>query len=88
VTDAFSWGTDQLQFDNDVFTRLGPVGTLNPAKIKFGTEANSASDRLIYGAASGRLWYDPDGNGQRDQILVAAITTGLYDFNGALKVIR
>ncbi len=90
VTDAYVEGDlDTLVFDNDAFARIGPVGALSSTRIAFGTSAADANDRLIYSAASGRLWYDADGTGAKDQILVAIIAKDLLAaaFAGTIQII-
>jgi Ca2+-binding RTX toxin-like protein len=87
-TDAFASGTDILVFDNDVFARMGPVGAFDPLRLSFGTTAADADDRLIYNAANGRLWYDPDGTGAKAKVLVATVTAGIGVFApGSVEII-
>ena len=48
---------------------VGPVGhALAPAEFHIGSHATSASQRIIYNATNGFLFYDPDGNGPMPRI--------------------
>ena len=75
----FEVGVDKIKLDNAVFTGL-PAGALNANAFKAGTAATDADDRIIYDAATGRLWFDSDGVGGAAQILFADLAnapTGL-----------
>jgi Ca2+-binding RTX toxin-like protein len=74
-------GRDRLQFDDRVFTGIGPRGPLDPDAFHVGTRAADAEDRFIYDADLGRLFYDQDGRGGVRQKLVAT-----FDFQPALDV--
>jgi Ca2+-binding RTX toxin-like protein/endo-alpha-1,4-polygalactosaminidase (GH114 family) len=63
---------DTIALDDAVFTGLG-VGALNPSAFALGTAAGDADDRIIYDQASGRLWFDADGNGSGAAILFAVL---------------
>jgi Ca2+-binding RTX toxin-like protein len=59
----FKPGTDRIVLDDAVFKALG--SRLSPGAFysKAGaTKAHDADDRIIYDRASGRLFYDDDGN--------------------------
>jgi Ca2+-binding RTX toxin-like protein len=86
-TDAFATGTDEIRFDNDIFTRLGPVGAVAANRIVQATAAGDSNDRLIYNASNGNLWYDPDGTGAKAKVLVAVISEGLFLVGGGFTVI-
>lgn len=70
VTD-FAAG-DQIRLSSTVFEGLSPGG-LGPAKFAIGTEAQDASDRIVYDAATGSLWFDKDGTGGADAVLFAVL---------------
>lgn len=59
ITD-FQVGVDEIRLDNAVFTGL-PLGPLNPNRFEAGPAADP-SDRILYNATTGVLFYDPDGN--------------------------
>jgi Ca2+-binding RTX toxin-like protein len=86
LTDAYASGGDALYFDNDIFTRMGPVGLLGADRIAYGTAAADANDRLIYNAANGNLWYDRDGTGAADKVLVAKIADSLMVLGDILVI--
>jgi len=73
VTDFSRTEGDKLAFSKAVFTGLGTVGTLDEPAFYLGTAAHDATDRIIYDAATGKLYYDRDGTGTGAQVLVATI---------------
>ncbi len=71
ITD-FTHGTDTILIATALLT-----GALDPAAFHAGTEAATASDRVIYDAASERVWFDADGSGTASQqILIATLQPG------------
>ena len=57
---------------------VGPVGhALAPAEFHIGSHATSASQRIIYNATNGFLFYDPDGNGPMPRIHFATLSHDL-----------
>ena len=73
----FESGLDELRFDGQVFTGLGPSGDFAAGDERFyaaagAQSAHDATDRLIYNTSTGHLWYDPDGIGG-----AAAVLTGI-----------
>ena len=60
----------RLQFDTAVYTEL-TVGDLQGNQFKIGTEATKDTHRIIYNDATGELFYDADGLGGEDGILLA-----------------
>ncbi|EDL49208.1 hypothetical protein ED21_21049 [Erythrobacter sp. SD-21] len=44
--------------------------------FQLGTEADDADDRIIYDQTTGNLYFDADGNGEGEQILVANLGKG------------
>ena len=77
ITDFLS-GSDRLQLDALVFGNLGSSGSFasGDARFRSGTSAQDADDRVIYHSATGRLWYDADGNGAGTQQLMATLQAG------------
>lgn len=76
----FTHGTDKVLLDDDIFTKLGIVGTsggvaLASSKFASGTHAADAGDRIIYDAGSGSLYYDADGTGAGTQVKFAVLGT-------------
>ena len=70
----FSTGSDQLHFDNTVYTSLGAAGAFSADDARFAANATGtaqdASDRLIYDTTNGALVYDADGTGAEEAQLV------------------
>jgi len=62
ITD-FTPGTDKLQFDASVFTGLGASGNFAAGDARFSSlgYASDVTDRILYDANTGNVWYDPDG---------------------------
>ena len=67
----FKHGTDVLVFDLNHFAALTD-GPLSPSAFRKGSKATTADHRLIYDK-SGKLFYDPDGDGPARKILVAKL---------------
>ena len=66
--------TDKIQLENLIFTQLSVAGTLNAANFSTGAAAD-ANDYILYNTASGRLYYDSDGNGAGVATQIALIGT-------------
>ena len=71
----FNHGSDRLAFDRSMFAALATdqTGGLGAAQFHAGSTAATADDHLIYDQAGGRLYYDPDGSGAGEQILIATL---------------
>jgi serralysin len=69
----FASGLDVLQLAASVFTALGPAGALDPSFFHTGTSAHDADDHIIFNAATGALYYDPDGTGATLQVQFATL---------------
>jgi len=59
---GFVSGSDSIVLENSVFTAFA-VGALPAGTLRLGTSAVDANDRILYDQATGRLFYDADGNG-------------------------
>ena len=75
ITD-FSAPDDTIQLDRTVFTAIVTNGTLASAAFFTGTTAHDADDRIIYDAATGRIFYDSDGTGAAAPVLFAEVGAG------------
>ncbi|MDH6269174.1 Ca2+-binding RTX toxin-like protein [Rhizobium sp. SG_E_25_P2] len=67
---GFVVGEDLLELDASVFTGLGK-GVVDDGVFTLGSAAKDADDRLIYNAARDALFYDADGSGEGEKLLVA-----------------
>ena len=76
ITD-YNVADDTLQLENVVFPGLGGAGVLTPGRFHIGAAAHDVSDRIVYNAVSGALYFDVDGMGGAAQIQFAALSAGL-----------
>ncbi|MBL0405041.1 hypothetical protein JKG68_13775 [Microvirga aerilata] len=83
----FSVANDTFWLNNSVFTGLGREGQLRSSAFRTGTEAHDTTDRIIYDRDQGVLYYDHDGSGATEQIVVAKLSTGLRMTNMDILVI-
>jgi Ca2+-binding RTX toxin-like protein len=60
-----------------VFAGLGAAGALAAGKFRIGAAALDATDRIIYQAGAGGLYFDADGSGAAAQIRIATLDPGL-----------
>jgi len=76
ITD-FSLTDDSIVLDQSAFNAIATTGNLSASAFRAGTDAQDADDRIIYDAATGRLYYDADGVGGGAKVLFALVTAGL-----------
>jgi uncharacterized protein YkwD len=62
---------DTLKFKGSILGGGVVAGVLDVADFVAGTAAEDASDRFIFDQISGQLWFDADGSGTTDQVLLA-----------------
>jgi aqualysin 1 len=72
----FVGGQDKIYLASRIFTAAGPVGTLALTAFTAGTAATAASQRILYDASTGNLYYDPDGSGPATKVRFATVTAG------------
>ncbi|MBL8486051.1 MAG: calcium-binding protein [Rhodocyclaceae bacterium] len=73
----FTPGTDGIGLENAIFTTLA-VGALPAAAFYAGSAAHDSSDRIIFNAGTGALYYDADGSGFLHlQVQFATLDRGL-----------
>ncbi len=72
----FSGGADTIWLDGAGFSGGGPNGTLAASAFHAGATAADAGDRILYDAATGHIFYDPDGSGAAAAMLFAAVAAG------------
>lgn len=70
----FNAKDDTFKFSHAAFATIGPKGKLASDAFHLGTHAADAEDRIVYHKATGQLYYDPDGTGAQDQILIATLS--------------
>lgn len=75
ITD-FSVADDTFLLAQPIFSKIAATGALAASAFQLGTAANDALDRIVYDPASGKIWYDSDGNGSAAAILFAKVTPG------------
>jgi Ca2+-binding RTX toxin-like protein len=75
ITD-FVKGQDKLALDDDVFAGIGAAGALDLTYFRPGANvtAQDGDDHVLYDTASGNLYYDADGSGFEEALLVATLT--------------
>jgi Ca2+-binding RTX toxin-like protein len=83
----FSVANDTFWLNNRKFTGLGSEGRLKSSAFWTGTEAHDATDRIIYDRSNGILYYDQDGIGAAEQVVVAKLSTGLRMTNLDILVV-
>jgi len=72
----FSSADDSIYLQTSVFTGINGGGALSAASFRLGSVAADGDDRIIYDEASGKLYYDADGNGAVAAIQFAQLTPG------------
>jgi Ca2+-binding RTX toxin-like protein len=83
----FSVANDTFWLNNKAFTGLGREGQLKASAFWTGTQAHDASDRVIYDRGNGVLYYDQDGTGAAEQVVVAKLSAGLKITNLDILVV-
>ena len=70
-------GNDRIELDNDVFLAFGATtGVLAAGNFasNAGGIATDANDFILFDTVTGNLYYDSDGNGGTQRILIANLT--------------
>jgi Ca2+-binding RTX toxin-like protein len=72
----FNAATDTINFELDIFTALGPFGSVQSGYFRANTtgQAQDANDHIIYETDTGKLFYDADGVGGVARVQVAVLT--------------
>ncbi|MBC7986235.1 MAG: calcium-binding protein [Sphingomonadaceae bacterium] len=81
----FETGIDQIALVDSAFGL--PLGALAPEAFHAGAAAHDADDRIIYHAASGRLFYDSDGTGAAGKVQIAELADGTIAVVGDFVVV-
>ncbi len=72
----FNLADDRIELDIEIFSGIG-LGVLDADAFVIGGAAVDAEDRIIYDAATGALYYDPDGSGAGAAVQFASLAPGL-----------
>lgn len=70
ITDFLS-NTDKVDLSKTVMSGLGAIGALSIDEFFQGSTSHDATDRILYDATSGTVYYDADGSGAAAAIAVA-----------------
>jgi Ca2+-binding RTX toxin-like protein len=70
---GFVAADDGIKLDRAVFGGIAADGTLTAAAFRAGAVALDGSDRILYDAASGNIFYDRDGSGAAVRQLFARV---------------
>jgi Ca2+-binding RTX toxin-like protein len=73
---SYSVADDTIMLDRTIFTGIGANGTLAAGAFVNGTAAADGDDRILYEAATGKIFYDADGNGAGTAVLFAQVSAG------------
>ncbi|MDO6963022.1 calcium-binding protein [Rhizobium alvei] len=65
---------DTITLEKDIFASLGK-GHLQVSAFTLGSHAEDGSDRIIFDPNTGKLYYDRDGTGSADAVLIAIVET-------------
>jgi Ca2+-binding RTX toxin-like protein len=81
ITD-FASGVDRIRLDARLMPELGASGTLADGDPRFyaaagATGGHDADDRVVYDTSSGQLFFDADGDGTQEAILIATLNSGV-----------
>jgi Ca2+-binding RTX toxin-like protein len=78
---------DMIELSEAIFDQIGAGGPLQADAFHFGTAAGDADDRIVYDDATGRLFYDADGDGAGAQVLFARVAAGTVLTNSDFLVV-
>jgi Ca2+-binding RTX toxin-like protein len=67
---------DTIFLNRSVFTGITVNGALASTAFAAGTAALDGSDRIVYDKATGKIFYDADGNGAGAAVLFATVNAG------------
>jgi Ca2+-binding RTX toxin-like protein len=74
ITD-FTSGSDKIALSKSIFKAFSKDKTVAAEKLVNGDRAIDANDYLVYDKATGKLYYDADGNEKGGQVQIALIGT-------------
>jgi Ca2+-binding RTX toxin-like protein len=83
----YSVADDTVVLDQTIFSAIASTGTLSAGAFRAGTAAADAGDRIIYDSATGKIYYDADGNGAGAKVLFATVTAGTALTNADFQIV-
>ena len=77
----FASSVDKIRLDANTMTQLGASGNFNAGDVRFhaaagATGGHDADDRVVYNTSTNQLFYDADGSGASDAIVIATLQPG------------
>ena len=72
----FDVADDTIYLDRSVFTGFAADGAIDADAFHLGTAAADAEDRILYDSATGKVYYDSDGDGAAAAVLFAQVAAG------------
>jgi Ca2+-binding RTX toxin-like protein len=76
ILSDFAASDDTIMLGRGIFTGIGGDGRLGAGAFHAGASAADAGDRILYDAATGKIFYDGDGAGGAAAILFARVDPG------------
>jgi len=75
IKDFNANSADEIHLENSIFTALSTTGVLDAANFSASAGGNAAdgNDFVLYDTNNGNLYYDADGNGSGNKVLIAKI---------------
>ncbi|HEX8668732.1 MAG TPA: calcium-binding protein [Allosphingosinicella sp.] len=73
---SYSVADDTIKLDRAIFTGITANGALAASAFVTGTAAGDGDDRILYDSATGKIFYDADGNGAGAAVLFAQVAAG------------
>ena len=83
----FSPADDTFRLEYAVFRGIGATGVLDASAFHIGPVATDVAHRIVYDAAVGNLYFDPDGSGVRSAVKFAELATGLAMTNLDFRIV-
>lgn len=77
VIKDFSTGVDTIQLYRNVFPAFSALpfaSTMPNENFTYGKGATNSNHHVIYDVSTGSLYYDPDGSGGENQVMIAILT--------------
>lgn len=87
ITDFRITDGDRLVISAKKFDKKLEIGTLSIDQFSLGSGAKDESDRFIYDASTGKLFFDADGVGSAKQVQLATLSKGLSLTQSDISVI-